>query len=434
MTPVRRLLAATLACALAVCLGLVSAAPAHADQWDQHRWDALVATNKARADNGLAPLRLSAPLNSVAQACAVEVVKYLDRTGSLAHCDGTITTIAPYHERMPSGWSRVAENISATTAPNPTGTSSVAQLMGSTGHRANILTPQFNYLGVGVAKSPTSNWVVFVHNYGAYASSEGLTPLVGSPGSGAMGDHTGDGIADLLAVDGAGDLLLYRGSTSSGAQLVGRIGTGWGGMTHISQIPDISGDRHSDLLARRGGDDSLWLYRGDGAGGLSAWRQAGRNWGGMDQIVPVQNLAGGSTQYVVARRASDGALFRYTLTPNGLADIKHIGTNWNGMRLVIGIGDTTGDGRADVLAIRADGTLWSYAGTATGGIGSARQVGRGWDGFVRAFSPGDLSGDGRPDLVGQRGDGNVFAYANRLGSWSSARQVMSGAQGLRLMA
>src|SRR5690606_20729867 len=105
-----------------------------------------------------------------------------------------------------------------------------------------------------------------------------------------------------------------------------------------------------------------------------------------------------------------------------------------GMRQIIGIGDTTGDGRADVLAIRGDGTLWSYAGTASGGIGGARQVGRGWNDFVRAFSPGDLSGDGRADLVGQRADGYVFAYANHAGSWSRARQIMSGARGLRLMA
>ena len=416
-------------------LTLLGASPAHADQWDQHRWDATVATNAERAKAGLGALQLSASLNTVAQACAVEVVKYLDRTGSLAHCDGSITTIADYSERMPRGWSRIAENISATTASNPTGTSSIDQLMDSPGHRANILTPQFNYLGVGVATSSTSRWVVFVYNYGAYASSAGLTPLVGAPGgSGAMGDHTGDGVADLFGVNSAGELLLHRGSTTAGTQLVGRVGTGWGAMSHISQIPDISGDRQSDLLARRGGDNSLWIYRGDGNGGLAAWKQAGRNWGGMDQIVPVRTLAGGSTQYVVARRASDGSLFRYTLTPNGLTNIKHIGKNWNGMRQIIGIGDTTGDGRADVLAIRGDGTLWSYAGTSSGDIGGAKQVGRGWNNFVRAFSPGDMSGDGRPDLVGQRADGNVFVYANQVDSWSRARQIMSGAQGLRLMA
>lgn len=423
---------------VSLLLTLLVASPARADQWDQHRWDATVATNAERAKAGLGALRLSAPLNSVAQACAVEVVKYLDRTGSLAHCDGTITTIADYSDRMPAGWNRIAENISATTAPNPSGASSITQLMGSPGHRANILTPQFNYLGVGVATSSTSRWTVFVYNYGAYASSAGLTPLLGAPGgsggSGAMGDHTGDGVADLFGVNSAGELLLYRGSTTASAQLVGRVGTGWGTMTHISQIPDISGDRQSDLLARRGGDHSLWIYRGDGKGGLAAWRQAGQNWGGMDQIVPVRNLAGGTTQYVVARRASDGSLFRYTLTPTGLTNIKHIGTSWNGMRQIIGIGDTTGDGRADVLAIRGDGTLWSYAGTASGGIGGARQVGRGWNDFVRAFSPGDLSGDGRADLVGQRADGYVFAYANNAGSWSSPRQVMTGARGLRLMA
>ena len=205
-------------------------------------------------------------------------------------------------------------------------------------------------------------------------------------------------------------------------------------MTYIAQIADLSGDRRSDLLARRGKDDSLWIYRGTGNGYLSVWKQAGQNWGGMDQIVPVGSLTGSSTQYVVARRASDGALFRYTLTPNGLTGIQQIGWHWNGMRQILGVGDFTGDGRGDVLAIRGDGTLWAFAGTADGRIGAGRQVGHGWNAFARAFSPGDLTGDGRFDLIGQRIDGHVFAYSNLGGKWGPARRVMSGTQGWKLMA
>ena len=252
--------------------------------------------------------------------------------------------------------------------------------------------------------------------------------------TGVTGDHTGEGLADVYGVDGEGRLQFYAGTATGTFRYQGQVDTGWDDMTHIAQIADINDDRRSDVLARSGGDHSLWIYHGTGYGWLSARRQAGKNWGGMDQIVPVGSLTGNSTQYVVARRASDGALFRYTLTPNGLTGIAQIGWHWNGMRQILGVGDFSGDGRGDVLAIRDDGTLWVYLGTAAGTIGSGRQVGHGWNTFARAFSPGDLTGDKRFDLVGQRLDGTVYAYENKGGSWGTARRVMSGTQDWKLMA
>lgn len=259
--------------------------------------------------------------------------------------------------------------------------------------------------------------------------------LAGVPATvGVFGDHTGDGVGDLFAIDKDGQLRFHQGSTTAQATDLGVRGTGWGSMTYLTQIDDITGDKRSDLLARRGTDQSLWVYRSLGGGSVTGWKQMGKNWGGMDQIVPAGNLAGGATQYVVARRAVDGALFRYTLTPNGLTGIKQIGQNWNGMRQILSVGDFNGDGRSDILAIRNDGTLWSYLGTVTGGIGSGKQVGQGWGNFVRAFTAGDLSGDKVRDLVGQRADGAVFTYANRRGSWGAARLILTGTQTHQLMA
>ncbi|MGA4670171.1 FG-GAP-like repeat-containing protein [Propionibacteriaceae bacterium Y1923] len=261
-----------------------------------------------------------------------------------------------------------------------------------------------------------------------------VPPNISTPVTRVLGDHTGDRVADIYAIDGQGRLQFFAGSTTGGLTLLGQVGTGWGAMTYITQVADVDGDGRSDLLARRGNDNSLWLFRSTGNGYLSAWKKVGQNWGGMDMIVPVGSLDGSSTQYVVARRASDGALFRYVMTPNGLTGIAHIGKNWNGMTQLLSVGDFTGDGRSDLLAIRGDGTLWMYAGAPGANIASGRQVGRGWDGFALAFSPGDLSGDGRPDLVGKRNDGTLFTYVNRIGSWSPPRQIATGTQAYTLMA
>ncbi|MGA4506991.1 FG-GAP repeat domain-containing protein [Propionibacteriaceae bacterium G1746] len=302
----------------------------------------------------------------------------------------------------------------------------------------------WTFYSVGAASSKPKPGTVEAWHYVSWQTGPAQPPVwqptpkapaqVATPVTGVKGDQNGDKVADVYAVDQDGVLMVFTGSTTRELTWQGRVGTGWDGMTHITQIADIDGDKRSDLLARRGDDNSLWLFRGVGNGYLTGWKKAGQNWGGMDMIVPVGSLDGGPTQYVVARRAADGALFRYTLTPQGLTGIKHIGQNWGGMRQLLSVGDFSGDGLSDLLAIREDGTLWSYRGTATGGISWGQQVGRGWTGFTLAFSPGDLSGDGRGDLVGQRDDGAVFAYTNRVGSWSGARQILTGAQGYVLMA
>lgn len=237
----------------------------------------------------------------------------------------------------------------------------------------------------------------------------------------------------MFGVDGAGNLQYFTGNLASGMKLVGHRGTGWGGMTYLAQVNHLAGDSARDLLARKGADNSLWLYSASTSGNVAAVRQMGSNWGGMDQIVPVFNLGGGSTQYVVARRKADGSLFRYRLTATGLSGGTKIGSSWNGMRQIIGVGDFDRDGRADVLAIRNDGTLWAYKGTSAATIGSGRQVGHGWASFRAAFSPGDLNGDTRFELAGWRDD-NVYGYGNRGGSWESAKVILTGVSSYKLLA
>lgn len=254
--------------------------------------------------------------------------------------------------------------------------------------------------------------------------------------SGATGDHTGDKTADVYSTDSAGRLHFYTGSRTGPLTYAGPIGGGWNAMTYLAQVADVNGDRYSDLMVRRGSDHSLWLYRGIGGGPVSTWRQIGKNWGAMNQIVPAGNLVGGSAQFVVARR-SDGTLHRYQLTATGLKGRKQIGWNWNGMRQITSIGDLNGDGRSDVVAVRADGTLWLYHATASGTLAAGRQVGKGWTGFTHVWSAGDISGDGRPDLFGRRLDGNIYVYSyNRSGSsggFSAARLIGEGFGDSRLL-
>ena len=136
----------------------------------------------------------------------------------------------------------------------------------------------------------------------------------------ARADWSGDGHADVLAIDPGERLLLYRGN-GAGGWLTGTgepIGTGWGAFTAVLSPGDFSGDDKPDLLVRRA-DGALLLYRGNGAGG---W-----------------------------------------LTGMG----EPIGSGWETFTALLSPGDFTGDGKPDVLARRPDGALLLYRGDGAGG-------------------------------------------------------------------
>ena len=142
------------------------------------------------------------------------------------------------------------------------------------------------------------------------ASAVAVALLGGPCATAARADWSGDGNADILAVDPGERLLLYRGN-GAGGFLGGTgepIGSGWGPFTALLSPGDFSGDGNPDVLARSS-DGALLMYRGNGAGG---W-----------------------------------------LT--GLAE--EIGSGWQPFTAVIPGGDFSGDGKADVLARQADGTL-----------------------------------------------------------------------------
>lgn len=260
------------------------------------------------------------------------------------------------------------------------------------------------------------------------ATANSATPVVQ-----AKGDHTGDRIADVYGVDSAGLLKLYKGSSTGSFSLVGQRGSGWKTISYLTQVTDMNGDGWSDLLARKRADNSLWAYTAGANGTITGSRQVGTGWGVMDQIIPAGNLAGGSTQYLLARETKTGYLYRYTFTGGALGNKTKIGYGWNTIRQFLSVGDFTGDGRSDVLGIDTTGRLWVYAGTTSGTLGTRKQVGHGWGTFKQAFSPGDVTGDGRADLMGQSGTGVLYVYANRMGSWGTKRQVMYGTQSFLLL-
>jgi len=267
------------------------------------------------------------------------------------------------------------------------------------------------------------------------ASAVAVALLGGPCATAARADWSGDGNADILAVDPGERLLLYRGN-GAGGFLGGTgepIGSGWGPFTALLSPGDFNGDARPDLLVRRS-DGVLLLYRGNGAGGFltGMGEPIGSGWGPFTALLSPGDFSGDGNPDVLAR-SSDGALLMYRgngaggwLT--GLAE--EIGSGWQPFTAVIPGGDFSGDGKADVLARQADGTLLLYRGNGAGGwiTGGGERIGAGWQDFTALAGGGDFSGDGKADVLARQADGTLLLYrGNGAGGWITGAGERIGA-------
>jgi uncharacterized protein YkwD len=101
-------------------------------------------TNAERQNAGLAPLSLSPELEGAAQRYS----DVLASSGCFDHTCGPVPDFADRDDQAGyTDWTDIGENIAA---GYPTPEAVVASWMASPGHRANILSPRFTEIGVGM--------------------------------------------------------------------------------------------------------------------------------------------------------------------------------------------------------------------------------------------------------------------------------------------
>ncbi|MFD3663328.1 FG-GAP-like repeat-containing protein [Streptomyces sp. NPDC058659] len=252
-----------------------------------------------------------------------------------------------------------------------------------------------------------------------------------SGGRPAWRDMAGtDGLGDLLVMDPAGLVSMYRGDGYGG--LMARIaGTGARFATTSVPVPfgDVDGDGCLDVLVRVG--DQLRAYRpgcGKVVSASSPYTPVGSGWGQYDTLTSPGDTNGDGSADLVVRQTSTGDMYFY----GGTADHRlkprvRIGTNWKLYKKITGAGDLNRDGRSDLLGVDASGVLWRYYGTPTGGVTARVRLGSGWGVYSALTGVGDISGDGCPDLVARETTGNLFAYDGTCtGAYGSRRLVGGG--------
>ncbi|MFE6223725.1 FG-GAP-like repeat-containing protein [Streptomyces sp. NPDC057854] len=276
-------------------------------------------------------------------------------------------------------------------------------------------------------------WTLTVKPADGHGADLVVSGAVGVTGAAAVRrDMAGDdGFGDLLVMDTAGAMSLYRGTgTGAVSARIAGVGNKFATTSLFVPVGDLNGDRCADVYARVG--DQLRAYR-PGCGKVltasSPYTLVGSGWGGYDVLTSSGDVNGDGYADLVARQASRGDVYFYGGTAtHALKARVRIGTNWKLYKKIVGAGDLNGDGRGDLLGLDSAGVLWRYYGTSTGGVTARVKVGGGWGGYSALVGVGDLSGDGRADLLARDTAGKLWRYAST-GAGTYGTRVLVGSSG-----
>ncbi|WP_175412257.1 DNRLRE domain-containing protein [Streptomyces sp. TRM64462] len=230
----------------------------------------------------------------------------------------------------------------------------------------------------------------------AYTTEQGEPAVVASGyWSGALITHNGDwlpgdGIQDLVARMPDGKLYVYPGDGYSGFDVSRRVevllpsgAPAPGSLRQILAVGDVTGDGRPDLLALAGGD--LWAFTGyTGVSFAKATKLSGEDWTDRD-LVQVGHIAGDTAPDLVYRVNASGQLhLRYGRNAaSGGLDFGSLATKtasagqldtYGGSTVrtraaapvVTGTPDVTGDGLPEVWTMYANGDVYVHPGNATG--------------------------------------------------------------------
>lgn len=185
-----------------------------------------------------------------------------------------------------------------------------------------------------------------------------------------VGDWNGDGLTDIVSRVPGGNMLAIRyGKTRTTWHPYRQLSIGFGNVSDLAGVGDVTGDGRPDLVGMRGG--RIWLFPGNGSQGLQPGRLAPSQLRSFNQM--------GRGLWPVAKAPSS------TILGIDRTFVPQIGTTrptaMPGKRydLVLGAGDMDGDSVADMVAREtATGRLWLLPGRTNGTFESRRLIG---DGF-----------------------------------------------------
>jgi hypothetical protein len=245
---------------------------------------------------------------------------------------------------------------------------------------------------------------------------------------------TGDGFADLTAIDADGSLAVYgngiltedHGGLPFKNRMWRTANTNWGTDAKSITTADVTGDRFADfvVLTKAG---KLEIYgnaskMGDGSPFTTAYRVYD-NWSGFTNVAAGDVNKDGWAD--LAATSLDGKLHLFLNTKEtGANALPFRGatwvyeSGWGSDVLDIALGDVTGDAYGDLVATRADGSLAVFGNGLLrpefGGrpfLGQTWRVATGWN-LVHDITVSQVTNDGDADLTAITTGGELQVYKN----------------------
>lgn len=267
---------------------------------------------------------------------------------------------------------------------------------------------------------------------GAYIGGQrisGFISAVGITGGGGGGtvevstasDVTGDGYADVLAMKPDGTLVLYPNNINNDGAYYGggqQVGAGFNGFTKVFG-GDVTGDGYAEVLALQTNGE-LMMYPNNVNNTGTYYSSAilvGVGFGQFTALASADITGDGYADLLALQSNGELMLYpnNYNLTGAYYGDAIRIGVGFNQFTK-LSFADVTADGYADILAMESDGDLRLYgnsinsAGTYFSGN---TVVGNGFGQFGKVAA-GDVTGDGYADLLTVKSDGSMHLYGNNV--------------------